>query len=165
MMKGSIILATAYVLTLLLRRRSAADRHIVWVAAIFSAALVPVFSVVLPSWQPAFAARLASSLPTFLARSEASAGELHGPRVVFQAESIETTNGVLERTASFIWLGGSIVCLFFAARGFARRGRIPSRTILRDSRIRGMLSAVAEQLRCRRTIRIEENIDDCMPMT
>jgi len=165
MIKGSIILATAYVLTLLLRRRSAADRHIVWVAAIFSAALLPVFSVVLPSWRPAFAARLTSSLPTFLARSDVSAGELHGPRVMFQAESIDTTAGVLERIASFIWLGGSIVCLFFAARGFARRARIPSRSIVRDSRIRGMLSAVAEQLRCWRTIRIEESIDDCMPMT
>jgi len=165
MMKGSLILATAYVLNFLLRRRSAADRHIVWVTATFSAALLPVFSVVLPSWQPAFAARLASALPTFLARSDASAAGLHGPRVVFRAESIETTAGVLERTAPLIWLGGSIVCLFFAARGFARRARIPSRSVARDSRMRAMLTAVARQLRCRRTIRIEETIDDCMPMT
>jgi TonB family protein len=165
MMKGAVILATAYVLTFFLRRRSAADRHIVWVAAIISAALLPIFSYVLPPWQPAFAARFASALPKLLARSDATAAGLHGPTVVFQAQSIETTNGRLERTAFFLWFGGSIVCLFLAARGFARRARIPSRSLAGDSRMRAMLAAVARQLRCRRTIRIKESIDDCMPMT
>lgn len=165
MIKGSVILAATYLVAFLLRRRPAADRHFVWVAAISSAALLPVFSFVLPSWQPAFAARFASALPAILARSNDSAGRLPGSRVVFHAQSIETTTGVLERAAPFIWLGGSLVCLLFAVRGAARRARIPLRSVARDSRMGLILTTVAGQLRCQRTIGLEESIGDCMPMT
>ena len=165
MMKGSVILAAAYLLTFLLRRRSAAERHIIWVAAIVSAFLLPAFSVVLPAWQPAFAARFTSALP-LLARPHASALGLPGPKVVFQAQSIETNTGMLERVAFFVWFAGSITCLLFAARGFARRARIPSRRSDSDNRrMRAMTVEVANELRCRRAIRIEESAEECMPVT
>jgi TonB family protein len=165
MIKASVFLSTAYVLTFFLGRRSAAERHIVWVAAILAAALLPAFSFVLPSWQPAFAARFASVLPTLLARTD-FAGRSRGPRVVFEAQSIETTTSILKQALPFFWLCGSIVCLLFAARGLARRARIRSRSLDScDARVPAMLAAVALQLRCRRRIRIEQGIDECMPMT
>lgn len=166
MIKSCVILAATYILTFLLRRRSAAERHIVWVAAIFSSFLLPVFSVVLPAWQPAFAARFASALPSILTRPDTAAAGLRSPRVRFQAQSIEMNTGRLERTAFFIWFAGSFVCLLFTARGFARRARILSRSgNACDGRMRATSLAVTEQLRCRRTIRIVESVDDCMPMT
>lgn len=165
MIKASVFLATAYVLTFFMRRRSAAERHIVWVAAVLSAALLPAFSFVLPSWQPAFAARFASALPTLFARTD-SAGGSHGPRVVFQAQSIETTTSVLEQALPYFWLCGSIVCLLFAARGLARRTKIRSHCAdLCDARVQAMLAAVARQFRFSRRIRIDQGIDECMPMT
>jgi TonB family protein len=165
MIRASVILATAYLLTLFLRRRAAAERHIVWVAAIASAALLPLLSLVVPSWQPAFAARLVSALPTLLAGADGGASGSPGARIVFQAQSIETS-GLLERAIPFLWLCGSLVCLLFAARGFARRARIRARSAdSSDGRIQAILAAVAVQLRCGRTIRIEQSADECMPMT
>jgi TonB family protein len=165
MIKASMILATAGVLTLLMRRRAAAERHILWVAAIFSAALLPVFSLVLPSWQPAFAARLASSLPTVLSRTAADAGGFHGAKVVFQAQSIETTTATLERALPFLWLSGAMVCLLLTAREFAGSVWRRSRSVDSDDRLQAMLSQVGGELRCRRTIQIGRSIDECTPMT
>src|SRR5205814_6077 len=96
MIKASVILSTAFVLTFFLRRRAAAERHIMWVAAIVSATLLPFFSFVLPSWQPGFA-RFASALPTLLLQTDAAASGSPGARVMFHAQSIETTTGILER--------------------------------------------------------------------
>jgi TonB family protein len=166
MIKASIIPAIAYVLTFLMRRRPAAEHHIVWVAAIFSSALLPVLSLVMPSWQPAFAARFASSLPRVLSRTDVDAGGTHGTRVVFQAQSIQTTAGTLERALPFLWLAGAIVCLLFIARALAGRAWIRSRSVdCGNGRIQAMLSKVGIELRCRRTVRIEQSIDECTPMT
>ena len=166
MIKASLILAIAYALTLLMRRRAAAERHIVWVAAIFSAALLPLLSLVLPSWQPSFAARFASSLPTVLSGTDLDARGSHDTRVVFQAQSIETTTGTLERALPFLWLAGTIVCLLFTARAFAKRARIRSRIVdCRNGRVLALSTKVGAELRCRRSIRIEQSLDECTPMT
>ena len=69
MIKGSAILIAALCVTWLLRKRSAAERHVVLAAAILSAALLPVLSLVIPSWHAAWAARMADALPTISARS------------------------------------------------------------------------------------------------
>src|SRR6266571_9329 len=63
MIKGSIILMIAFCLTAFLRRRSAAERHMVWVAAIGSAGLIPIMSFLLPSWQSDLVRRVAGVLP------------------------------------------------------------------------------------------------------
>jgi len=47
--KGAIVLVVAWIFTLLLRRRSAASRHLVWSAAFASILLLPVLSIVLPA--------------------------------------------------------------------------------------------------------------------
>jgi TonB family protein len=166
MIKASVILGAAYILTFFLRRRAAAERHIVWAVAVLSASLLPAFSFVLPAWQPAFAARFASTLPAILSRTDAAARGSQSPRVMFQAISIETTAGILERATPVVWVGGALICLMFAARGFARRARMRSRSMaMCDGRIQAVLAQVALQLGCRRAIRIEQSMDESMPMT
>src|SRR5262249_26756865 len=77
-----------------------------------------------------------------------------------------TTTGTLERALPFLWLAGAIVCLLFTARAFAGRARIRSRSVeCRDGRMQAMLTKVCVELRCRRTIRIEQSNDECTPMT
>jgi len=49
--KATILFATAGVLSVLLRRRSAAVRHLVWTLALISALLLPLLSIALPRWQ------------------------------------------------------------------------------------------------------------------
>ena len=48
--KATIILAAAGLATVLLRRASAASRHLVWTAALLGALALPVLSVALPRW-------------------------------------------------------------------------------------------------------------------
>src|SRR5215204_3285712 len=52
MIKGTIILLVARAVIPLLKRRSAAERHALWAAAIAVAALLPLLASLLPSWAP-----------------------------------------------------------------------------------------------------------------
>jgi len=48
--KGSVLLAAGFALNLLLRRRSAALRHTVWVVCLAAILLLPLAVVRLPKW-------------------------------------------------------------------------------------------------------------------
>ncbi len=47
-LKGVLLLALAFVVVLLMRKASAASRHLVWLLAVVSLLLLPVLSGVLP---------------------------------------------------------------------------------------------------------------------
>lgn len=49
--KATILFATAGLLSVVLRRRSAAVRHLIWTLALLSALVLPVSSIALPKWQ------------------------------------------------------------------------------------------------------------------
>ena len=51
--KATIILGVAGLTTVLLRRASAASRHLVWTAALLAALVLPALSMALPRWQMA----------------------------------------------------------------------------------------------------------------
>lgn len=57
-LKGGLILLMAALVAMMLRRDSAATRHLVWLVAIVAMLVVPVFSAILPQWRvlPAWAA-------------------------------------------------------------------------------------------------------------
>src|SRR5437867_6985751 len=49
--KGTVLLVLAAALALILRRDSAATRHLVWLLAIVAMLVVPVLSAMLPQWR------------------------------------------------------------------------------------------------------------------
>ena len=49
--KATIVFATAGLLSVVLRRASAAARHLIWTLALLSALVLPVFSIALPKWE------------------------------------------------------------------------------------------------------------------
>jgi hypothetical protein len=49
--KASLVLGAAALMSLILRRASAALRHLVWTLALCSALFLPVVSLMLPKWQ------------------------------------------------------------------------------------------------------------------
>ena len=49
--KATLLLATAGLASFILRRRSAAMRHVVWTLALVGALALPVLSIALPRWQ------------------------------------------------------------------------------------------------------------------
>jgi TonB family protein len=164
MMKPSVILATAFLLTFVMRKRAAAERHMLWMIAIISAALLPVFSSILPVWQPSFATRIVASLPRLTATTTGARDA--GPAVIFHAQSIETTQSVFEQVWPYVWILGCAVCLFLAARGFIRQTRIGSRSHdALPGAAHSILMRLAEQLRCKRAVRLRVSVDNCMPST
>ena len=66
--KASLMLLAAALTSLILRRASAALRHLVWTLALCSALLLPVVSLALPKWQ----------LQLVTIASPAAAVETHG---------------------------------------------------------------------------------------
>ena len=165
MVKASAILAAAFLLTLFLRKRAAAERHLLWTVAIISAALLPMLSSILPEWRPAFAARVVASLPR-LSTTAPDSRVARGPAVIFNAQSIETTQNVFEQGWPYVWIAGCIVCLFLAARGIIRQTRVGSQSRdISDGATAAMLIRVAGQLRCNRMVWLRRSAKDCMPST
>lgn len=83
--KGTALLALAAIAVLLLRRDSAATRHLVWLLAMVAMLVVPVLSAVLPEWRvlPKWAGipretPVVATSPTSIARSAVGAVELPG---------------------------------------------------------------------------------------
>src|SRR5690242_11683634 len=82
-LKSTAILTVACVAAFLLRRRSAAARHIVWTAAFAALLALPLLSLSLPSWPHPFANALlaADSGVTFHAGSTAAGTEIVAPTI------------------------------------------------------------------------------------
>ena len=69
--KGTVLLALAAIVALILRRDSAATRHLVWLLAIVAMLVVPVLSAMLPQWR-VLPAWMNSSRPDVVAVSPPS---------------------------------------------------------------------------------------------
>ncbi len=100
--KGTVLLALAAVAALILRRDSAATRHLVWLLAIVAMLVVPVLSAMLPQWR-VLPAWMSSSRPAVVAVSSPSivlpaGGVIESPEVAASAprfsENIVTTGGL-----------------------------------------------------------------------
>src|SRR5947209_16772288 len=78
--KGTVLLALAAVAALLLRRDSAATRHLVWLLAIGALLAAPALSLLLPQWRvlPAWTAMPSTAAlvsPPPILSSQTSAGQ------------------------------------------------------------------------------------------
>ena len=71
--KGTVLLMLAAVAALILRRDSAATRHLVWLLAIVAILVVPVLSAMLPQWRV---------LPTWMSSAQPVVAEVSPPSVV-----------------------------------------------------------------------------------
>lgn len=65
-LRGAVVLLIALVLTHLLRRRSAAARHLVWVGAVVIQLALPLFAIWGPKWDLPVSSGIASILPVDL---------------------------------------------------------------------------------------------------
>src|SRR5256885_8371270 len=124
MIKASVLLAFTYGVMFLLRRRPAAERHLLWVMAIGSAALLPLLTLALPSWQPELAARVAGALPEILRTPRSP--DAHGQTSV-HALGIEPGVSMLTEALPVIWIAGSLVALLVLLLGCGRLKRLASR--------------------------------------
>src|SRR5687767_13883839 len=87
MIKATIVLLAAHAVIPLLGRRSAAERHALWLAVIAIAAVLPLLTWLLPSWEPAWAQRAAETWP---AAFENQPAVVNAGDIVVRATGIES---------------------------------------------------------------------------
>jgi TonB family protein len=115
MIKTTIVVLAAWLLVPRLRRRSAAERHALWAAALAVAATLPLLSLALPSWQPAWARRAADVWPAAFETvlpAVTTAGD-----IVIRATGVESGEWPLLDTIGFLWaLGAGLALVILAGR-------------------------------------------------
>ena len=166
MIRATVVLVIAHLVIPRLRQRSASDRHLCWAIALGVATLLPLFSILLPAWQPAWASRMAE-WPTSLGAFRAwSTGE--GADVVVRATGIEAAGWTLSLAAVWVWVwvGGSLVALVALGRDAVRlvrvvRGAKP----VGDSRMLRTCADAARSLALTRTPVLLHGDQTMVPMT
>jgi bla regulator protein blaR1 len=189
--KSAVILSVAGLLTGLLRRASAASRHLVWSLAIASLLALPALSVALPSWRIA----ALPSLETIVndeSQEPSVAGPVTAARVYErrrrpslnigtespvpnssspQFDSAPNNNMSISNSfdwkvaLSLVWLAGALVVLARLAAGTARVWLLTRQAQGVESSWLALARTVAVRLRLRRRVRMFKTDRISMPMT
>ena len=125
MIRATIVLALAHLVIPRLRRRSASERHVCWAITLGAATVLPLLSMALPAWQPAWASRVVEAWPASLdvLRPWQADG---GADVVVRATRVEADGWTLRQATTWVWVSGSLVALVLLARDAARLRRVAS---------------------------------------
>ena len=142
MIKATIVLLAAHLIIPRLKRRSAAERHAVWTAVLATAAVLPLLTWLLPSWEPGWAQRAAESWPVFESRS---AGDNAGD-IVVRATGIEPGEWMIGSVLPWFWFAGSVwLCAAFSRQAL-RLQRLRASGVTSPARHRAIASRVADSL-------------------
>ena len=157
MIKATIVLLVAHAVIPLLKRRSAAERHALWTAALTIATLLPLLTWLLPSWEPAWAQRAAESWPVFESRLDGgNAGD-----IVIRATGVDASDRTIAAFVPWLWSAGSLLLCAMFVRQAVRLHRLtasgveaPARHSLIATRVAASLSLPAPRLTCSDRLRI-----------
>ena len=119
MIKVTLLYLIAVAVIPRLRARSAAERHLLWVATVAIAAVLPVLDSVIPQWQPQWAPHL--TVPAVL-RAFGPWGQTSGGDIIVRATGLEADWAF--SPVSLLWLSGSIVAFLLLIAQFAKLVRI-----------------------------------------
>src|SRR5262249_29174315 len=100
--KSAVILSAAGLMAAVLRRASAASRHLVWSVAVASLLALPILSVTLPSWRMAALPSLAAIAATDESASEPGRGRTIEAAVNFERKQEPVVAALGRRQASEI---------------------------------------------------------------
>jgi TonB family protein len=164
MIRATVVLVIANLVIPRLRQRSASDRHLCWAIALGVAAVLPLLSILLPAWQPAWASRMAdwpTSLGAFGAWSTGESAD-----VVVRATGIEAAGWTLSLAAAWVWAGGSLVALVALGRDAVRLVRVVSASRpVGDSRMLRTCADAARALGLTRSPVLLHGDQTMVPMT
>jgi TonB family protein len=164
MIKASIILAAALCAARLLCRRSAAERHIFWTAAIGSAALLPLLAPFLPQWQPELVGRVAAVLPA-ISQTAAPQISAYGTGVVVHAEGIQPARS-LNHILLATWLVGATIAILILIAAVLRLKWVAARAqCVSNPRLTKAAGDLSRALGLKRPVRILESSQASMPVT
>jgi TonB family protein len=160
--KASLLLAICGCAIPALRRRSAAERHLLWATALAAAAALPVLTFVLPPWRPSWtvlAALPASLLTTSFAVTQ------NDVDVIVRANAIEAS-WTVGRVIALTWIVGAAAILLKLGGDAWKLARLArSAEPLCDAEWAAVASDVAGILGMTRRHRLLESPSADMPMT
>ena len=164
MIRASLILLAAHAVIPRLRRRSSAERHLLWALALLTAATMPLFTLVLPVWQLEWATRAADAWPALVAMPLWTGSE--GPEVILRPTSIEPTHWGIVQWGTLLWAVGAVAFLARLGRDAARLiALVRPAVALRDRACLETCEAVARQLRLERVPRVLVSSRALVPIT
>jgi TonB family protein len=140
--KGTVILIAACLVIPCLRRRSAAERHALWTAALVAASAQPLLTGWLPAWEPAWARRAAETWPAAFDGGRAlGAGD-----VVIRATGVEAAPWTLLDALPWLWGAMSVAMLGALAVQAMRMRRLAASGVPAGPRHVAIARQVAVQL-------------------
>jgi TonB family protein len=160
--KAAMVLCAAWGITAAWRKRSAALRHQVWLAAILLSLAIPAISPLVPAWHSktlGFAAWHWGETDALVREGAADA-----PFIV-HAVSARTFTASWPEIVLGVWALGCGFLLMRLAMGFARMAAVLGRsTLLTDDGWVGEVESISKTLRISRLVRLLQSADpDAMP--
>jgi len=148
-LRSSMVLLAGLVVRALLRKRSAAFRHLVLAVSLAAAAAVGPLSLVMPSWSVSIRAPRTST-------AQPKAGLLAGPTRAVPVEAVKPAGPRQVAPGPIwlrVWLSGFFVTALALTAGMLRINRIASRArVLHDSRWLTAVTTVARHFHLRRNV-------------
>jgi beta-lactamase regulating signal transducer with metallopeptidase domain len=130
-LKGILIVTAAWLLTLLLRKSSAAKRHLVWLVALVAVAIVPLAQINLPS--VTLPVNAPAQLTPFVQNFTAEAAPPKPTRTILagitirqfrRSQSDPVATAVRPNTFTLLWIGLSTFLIIWLLAGLVRARRI-----------------------------------------
>jgi beta-lactamase regulating signal transducer with metallopeptidase domain len=173
LMRATILLVFAWLLTIVLRRTTAALRHLVWVAGFAAAIALPLASAILPwRWQvpvsPTSAVSGAAREPRTEAVPVAATGSLVGAarRTSEVAASVTASVNWLSPLLLATWLGGTFLALASLVVGARRLRRLVRRSVApRTPGWQALVARIARRAALARPVDVLESPDVSLPLT
>jgi TonB family protein len=160
--KATVLLAAALCAMRAFRRRSAAERHVVWVAILLASAVLPLLDGLVPRWQPEVVRRAAAVLPLLGTDIENDA-RVDGD-VVVRAEAMESAPAT--RLLFIAWTCGSALVLLSMARGRWRLHQyLRHAAVVDDPEWQTLTRDVSTRLGQSRAILLLRSVDVSVPLT
>lgn len=155
--KAALLFAAAWAVAFALRKRSAALRHQVWLAAVAASLVLPIVAPLLPAWH-SDALSVAVEQLTGAAPSPGAASS--GPGFVVNAIPATNHAAVWPGVLLVVWIAGTALALIRFAAGFAQMARVRARSKrLTDERSIRELTQIARASGISRPIHLFESPD------
>ena len=120
--KSSAVLGLAWMVTALLQKRSAAARHLVWIAAAGAVLILPLLSMVMPVLSVPAETRLATV--AFHATAVAARDVVRSSEPIHRGSGAVQTYRTIPNWPGLVWLAGTLVLLVRMLLGYAAMWRM-----------------------------------------
>jgi TonB family protein len=165
MIKATLLLLCACGIIPLLRRRSAAERHLLWAASLAAASVVPLLALLLPPWQLTWSRILIDAFPSTFGQARPSVAD-QAADVIVRANGLEPELWGMATLLLLLWIAGIVLVLLCLGTRIVKLIQL-SRTVapLTDARRLQILSTTAQALRIRRPVQLLRSSRIAIPAT